>query len=362
MPEQLLAATAPVFTVAGSVQGSLARDLLRLDVEEDTAGLRTLRVHLLAVGGDRDQPSGEISYLDGAILDFGTQVTVSIGPSGDERQIFSGLISALEAGFAEGEAPDVCVFAEDVLMKLRMTRRSKTHQQVSDADIAQSIGAAHGLSVDADADGPTYDVVQQFDQSDLAFLRERAARVQAEVWAQDQTLCFKTRSKRTAPKVTLVQGRELLAIRARADLAHQRTKVTVTGYDASQRESISEEAGSDAVAAETNGGRSGPSVLQSALGDLPVQYARDVPLTSDEATQWARAEMLRRSRAFVAVQGTTLGSPDLAVGSRLELDNVGAPFAGDDYYVTRVRHSYDLRAGHRTHFAAERPTLTGGGG
>jgi uncharacterized protein len=53
--------------------------------------------------------------------------------------------------------------------------------------------------------------------------------------------------------------------------------------------------------------------------------------------------------------------PDLAVGSHLTLERAGAPFEGDGYYATRVRHSYDLQNGHRTRFEAERATVNSGG-
>jgi phage protein D len=85
---------------------------------------------------------------------------------------------------------------------------------------------------------------------------------------------------------------------------------------------------------------------------------REVPLTGGEARDFARAEMLRRARAFVTVQGVTRGSPDMIVGSRLRLERVGAPFEGDGYYVTHVCHTYDLQEGHRTRFQAERATIS----
>ena len=81
--------------------------------------------------------------------------------------------------------------AEDKLMSLRMTRRMKTYENVSDADIAQTIAQEHGLAAEADAPGPTYDVVQQWNQSDLAFLRERARLLQAEIWIRRTNCTFK---------------------------------------------------------------------------------------------------------------------------------------------------------------------------
>jgi phage protein D len=67
--------------------------------------------------------------------------------------------------------------------------------------------------------------------------------------------------------------------------------------------------------------------------------------------------MLRRGRRFVRVSGTTNGTPDLMVGSRLTLQQVGEPFEGAGYYVTSLRHTYDLTHGLRTCFTAERATL-----
>jgi phage protein D len=360
MTEPLLASTFPVFKVDGNVDGGLARDLLRLEVEEGTDGLRTLTAVFQAVGLSGSGETEPLLHLDGSDLDFGKQLEVSIGPPGDERAIFNGLISGIELEHAEGDMPVVTAFAEDALMKLRMTRRMKTYEQMSDADIAQTIAAEHGLAATADADGPTYDVVQQWNQSDLAFLRDRAALIQAEVFVDGDTLTFTSRTNRRGTRITLVQGGDLLSVRVRADLAHQRTKVKVSGYDASARDKIDEEASGDAIQAETSGGRTGPDVLQQALGEHVSYRVREVPLAGGEANAFARAEMLRRARSFVSLAGVTSGTPDMMVGSKVELQRVGGPFEGGDYYVTRLQHTYDLRDGFRTHFHAERSTVNGG--
>jgi phage protein D len=354
----LFRSTVPVFKIDGEVAGSLARDIVRLDVDESTSGMKTLTARFLAQGPKANEAQEKLLYLDGEVLDFGKILEVSIGDAAEQRVIFKGAMSALEASFSEGTEPEVEVFAEDKLMALRMTRRMKTYRQKSDADIARDIANEHGLSVEADADGPTYDVVQQWNQSDLAFLRERAALIQAELWFQDDKLYFKSRGSRAATDVTLVRGNQLLEVQLRADLAHQRTKVKVSGYDASARDKLDEEAASDAVSAEVSGGRTGPSVLERAFGERVSYRVREVPLLGGEAQAWAKQEMLRRARGFVSVVGVTDGTTDLIVGSKLTLQGVGKPFEGDPYYVTRVHHSYDLHDGHRTRFEAERATLS----
>jgi len=350
----LLQAAIPVFTIDGEVKGELARDLTRLEIEEDTAGLRRLRAQFLAWGPTPSSDQEGRLYMDGRIFDFGKGIKASIGPSGGDRTLFDGLISAVEIDLSESTPGEVVVMAEDRLMDLRMTRRSKTYEDVSDADIARQIASEHGLTPQVSADGPTYDVVQQWNMSDLAFLRERARLIQAEVWTGDRTLYFQSRANRRATAVTLTLRENLMNAQIRSFLADPGTTVKVSGYDAQARESIDEEAAGSVIQSENAGGRSGPSVLSQAFGDRVSYRVRDVPLTSGEARDWARAEMLRRARQFVVATGTALGTPDLIVGSQLDLRDVSPPFVGSGYYVTRMLHTYDIRYGHRTKFEAER--------
>ncbi len=362
MTRPAYARVAPVFTVDGELQGELARDLLRLDVEETAAGLKTLRAHFRGLPPGGASASQRYAWLDGRVLDFGKPIEVSLGPPGEARTVFKGVVSGLEAYFEAGAESRVSLFAEDALMKLRLARRMKTYEDTSDAGLAEQIAGEHGLQPEADAEGPTYDVVQQWNQSDLAFLRERAARIQAEVWVQDQTLHFKSRARRAGTEIGLVQGGELISVSLRADLAHQRSTVKVSGFDAKERDRIEEEAGEDAILAEVSGGRTGPAVLTRALGERVSHLVRAVPLTDGEARDWAQAEMRRRARAFVTVCGVTKGTPDMVVGSLLSLERVSPPFEGGGYYVTRVAHAYDRAPGHglRTRFEAERATLNEG--
>lgn len=357
MTEPALAAVSPVFTVDGDVAHDLGRDCLRLEIDEGIEGLRTMQAHFVAVGAGAPGPPEQMLYLDGSEIDFGKPIQVSIGPDGAQRTVFDGVISAIEVIFGDSEPPRVLVLAEDALMKLRMTRRMHSYTNVTDGDIADTIARQHGLQSDVSIDGPQYDVVQQLNQSDLAFLRERARLVQAELWCTGQTLHFSSRPRRTGTSLTLVQGADLLSARLCADLAHQRTEIVITGYDASAKAVIDESAGADTINAEISGGRTGPQIVQRALGDATSFRVREAALTTDEAQAWARAEMLRRSRRFVTVCGVTRGSPDMVVGSRLSLASVGDPFEGNGYYATRVRHTFDQTAGLRTHFEADRPTL-----
>jgi phage protein D len=357
MTEPPLGIASPVFTVAGERSGDLGRDCVWLEISEGTDGLRTMKANLVAVGGDATGPQAKVNYLDGQIVDFGTAISVALGPDGNQHVVFEGVISGLEAVYGDGTPPLVLVYAEDALMRLRMTRRMRTYKDVTDADIARQIADSHGLQSDVSADGPRFSVVQQVNQSDLAFLRERARRIQAELWCEDRTLRFSTRNRRPGTEVQLIRGGNLVSVRLLADLAHQRSEVMVSGYDAAAASVIDERVGNEAIASEVASGRTGPQVVASALGASQAIRFREVAQSGEQARAWARAEMLRRARAFVTVEGLTRGSPEMVVGSIVEFQDVGQPFEGGGYYVTRICHSYDHASGLRTRFEAERGTM-----
>jgi phage protein D len=133
--------------------------------------------------------------------------------------------------------------------------------------------------------------------------------------------------------------------------------MTVGGYDVQSKDSIAEDAESSVAQAEAEGRRTGPQILQQAFSPFTSFRLRDVPLTSSEARAWSSAALLTRARRFVTLRGVTMGTPKLRAGTQVELQRVGKPFEGGGYYVTRVCHRFDLDAGYRSYFTAERVGL-----
>ena len=356
----LQAATIPELRVDGQPRDELARDLARLQVDEDINGMTRLSAKLIAIGpreGERDE---QLNWLDGQVLDFGTEIVVAMGASDARADLFTGRLSAFELKMDQGRTPEVSILAEDRLMDLRMTRRFKTYEDVSDADLVDQIALEHGLSGAAEVEGPSWPFVQQWNQSDLAFLRERARRLGADLWVEGNRLHMATRDRRPGERVTLIQGSNLIQVRLAADLAHQRSAVVVGGFDEVQQDAIDEEAGSEAVAAEAQGHTHGIQVLERAFAERKSHRVREVPLFDAEAAALARAALLGRARRFLTATGVADGSTAIRVGARLRLERVSPMFEGDDYYVTRVCHQFDVTNGYRTHFEAERPWIGGG--
>lgn len=354
VPTSALYSARPRLRLDGRDQPALVDGLLSLVVEETTAGLYRCE----AVFGNWGTKGGSPGFLffDRATFEFGKPLEVDMGDGEAAAKVFSGRISGLEARFPEGRPPEIAVLAEDRLQDLRMTRRSRTFEDASDADAARWIASKHGLKAQVDLDGPTHAVIAQVNQSDLAFLRERARAVDGEVWVEGDTLHAQARARRNAGRVTLEYGRTLRELTVLADLAGQRTSLTVSGWDVAAKEGIAREAAEPAVQAELGGGESGGRVLKGAFGDRPERLVHLVPLTPGEADVLAQARFRGMARRFLTGQGVSDGDARIRVGSKVELKSVGPLFEGE-YTVTEMRQTFDLAHGYRTRFAVERPGL-----
>ncbi|HEU0301654.1 MAG TPA: contractile injection system protein, VgrG/Pvc8 family [Longimicrobium sp.] len=344
----------PRVSVEGTLEAALGENLRGLLVEETTDGL--YRAEMTFVNwGNRNGTAGFL-YFDRALLDFGKKVKVEMGAGQGAGSIFEGRVTGLEGRFTGARPPEVLVMAEDRLQDLRMTRRTRTFEQMSDADVIRQVAQAHGLRADVDVSGPTHRVVAQVNQSDLALARDRARAAGAELWIQDDTLKARPRPSRGAGSLALTYGQGLHEFAVSADLAHQATGFTVAGWDVASKQGVHPEATASVVQSELNGGDGGSAILQQAFGARKQQVVHDLPVNEDEARALAEAHFARAARRFVAGSGVAEGDARLRVGAELELRQVGPLFEGK-YFVTRVRHTFDLAHGFRTLFSVERPAL-----
>jgi phage protein D len=237
-----------------------------------------------------------------------------------------------------------------------MTRRSRTFAQSSDADAIRAIAGEHGLTADLDLTGPTHKVLSQLNQSDLAFIRERARACDAEVWLDDRTLRVVGHARRRTGTVSYRYGNELTDFTVIADLAGQRSSVTVTGWDVAGKRALSERADDGALGAELGSAQSGASVLGTALATRNETVARTTPHNIDEARARAEAVFRRGARRFVRGRGVIPADGKCRVGTRVHVDGIGPLFSGD-YYVAECTHTFDSERGLRAEFVVERPGL-----
>ncbi len=346
-----LVSSLPTIKIAGRTDASLAQGLLALSVHEHIDGLADCELQVGNWGLSND--ATDFLYFDRRTLDFGKSIEVSLG----ETPLFKGKISGLEAGYPQSSVPVLTVLAEDRLQDLRMTRRTRTFAEASDADVMRQIANDHGLTPSIEASGPTHKVLAQVAQSDLAFLRARARALNVELWITDSTLHVAPRASRPGgTPVKLGYARELREFTVLADLADQRSSVTVTGWDPAAKKAISETADDGDLGGEAAGGDTGASILGSAFAQRKETIVVDVPLTVADAQARAKAHFTRRARRFVTARGLADTQPGLRVGAKVKVVGVGPLFEGE-YYVTETRHLFDAAFGLRTEFMVERSWL-----
>jgi uncharacterized protein len=342
-----LKASRPAVFVGGQEVPELNPELQNMIIAENTTGLYRCEARFGNWGSVNNK--SDFLFFDRKILDFGKDFQIKLGTD----SLFQGKIMALEGNFGEGKSPEISVLAEDRFQDLRMNRRTRTFTDMSDSDVINQIATDHGLSPSVDLNGPTYKVLAQVNQSDLAFIRERARSVDAEVWMDGSTLNAKSHTSRNGADLKMSYGNELREFTVLADLAMQRTSVAVNGWDVSSKSALQYEATDSVISSELNGDTSGVSILQTALGARKEAIAHTVPLNNDEAQNEAEAFFKMSARRFVVGHGVATTKPTLRVGTKVELAELGPLFNGK-YYVVGVKHIFDTAKGLRSEFRAER--------
>ncbi|MCK7496575.1 MAG: hypothetical protein MZW92_40915 [Comamonadaceae bacterium] len=190
-------------------------------MHEDTAGLYRCE----ATFGNWGSGNGSVNFLcaDRSVLDFGKSLAIEVGDGDARAQVFAGRITALEGRFPQQSPPEILVLAEDRFQDLRMVRKTRSFERLSIADLVARIAGDHGLRRRVAVDGPTFALLTQVNQSDLAFLRECARQVDAELWLDGDTLHVQARARRKTAEVRLAYGQRLREFAVCADLAGQRS-------------------------------------------------------------------------------------------------------------------------------------------
>ena len=298
--DTLLRISRPTFVVGTQENAPLAGGLLSMSIVESTQGLYSCEAKFGNLGPTGGGTAPEFLYFDRQTLDFGKTFKVKLGT----EVIFDGRISALLAHFPDcGAPPEISALAEDRFQDLRMTRRTTVFEDASDADVFRQIANQHGLTPDISVDGPTHKILAQLNQSDLAFMRERARSIDAELWLDGTTLHVKQRADRGTTSVTLGMNNELQELTVAADLAGQRSSVSVSGWDVASKAALQEIADDQAIRSELGGDQSGASILDASFGTRKEALVHTVPLGQAEAK--ARAESFFRAgaRQFVRARG-----------------------------------------------------------
>lgn len=237
-----------------------------------------------------------------------------------------------------------------------MTRKTKNWDAATLAQIARQVASNLGLTPVLDGLDANIGAQQQFNESDLHFLRRLLARHDADVQIVGGELHASPRSQAQRNAIQIDWNSQLKQVRVLADLSHQVTKTTATGWDYSQGQAIS--ATSQTSSFGPGSGKTGKDWVGQALAARSEHLGQFANLNSQDAQALVDAELAQRTRAFVVAHGVSEGNPNLRVGTHLKLNGLGPRFS-NTFYTTATVHHFDTAGGYETRFRAECAYLGG---
>lgn len=354
MPETPITSAAvysavPTIQVDGQLQDKVTEQLLGMKMCEGEGGMSNLELRFSNFGSFPGGMGGNV-FEDGAILKMGAKLKVYAGVVTSPTEIFRGQITALEGVFPDAGPPELFVLAEDALQGARMKRRSKTWSSTSLSAILQEIAGNLSLTPVLNGLDAAIGDEMQFNESDLHFARRLLARYDADLQVVADELHATPRSQAQRNAVTLDMNSQLHEVRVLADIAHQVSQVTATGWDYNQGQTISATSSTTSLGPGT--GQTGAQWLSQVFSKRSEQLANFATLTQNDAQALVDAEFAQRSRRFVVARGVAEGNPALRVGTYLTLTGLGPRFS-NTYYTTSAMHRYDIERGYATEFTAE---------
>ncbi|MBK8988441.1 MAG: VgrG-related protein [Chloroflexi bacterium] len=279
-----------------------------------------------------------LELLDSGPFDLTKTIEISAEDAeGSSVNLISGEITALEPRFEEGMIAELLVRGYDKSHRLYRETKSRAFLNQKDSDLAADIARSAGLQADVEATATVYDHIYQHNQSDLAFLMERAWRIGYVCYVAEGKLVFKRPSANSA-RVTLTWGEELLSFRPRLTLAEQVDEVVVKGWDADKQEAIVGQARNGRLYPQLGDSKNGAAWANGfGAGKLVIV---DQPVVSQaEADALAAARLDELSGAFVQADGLAFRRPDITAGQLVKLEGLGQRLSGD-YLVTSATHIY----------------------
>jgi len=259
----------------------------------------------------------------------------------DGHILFQGEVVTIEQFIQASGEPVIVVRALNRLHRLDRGRTTREFRDISDADIARQFASTAGLQ--ANAAGPEastpHSTVHQHEQTDLEFLKERAAAIGYDVFADRTTLHFVKR--RLVPQTIVgcsprgTRVRALLAWLSSPDVVHE---VHVKGWDPVKQQEIVGKARQDVIGLSRAASQIEPPASVRDLGFVETLQS----VTAAHAV--AKGVLSESTEQDLSVEMAVDGDASLRARAEIILEGAGDAFNGK-YFVQGVSHRYHQGSG-----------------
>lgn len=331
MPEAQLISHTPVIKVGGAELTA-----------EDYDDVVDVRVELSVHVPDRftlrfRDPDFEL--FDGTTFAIGKAVEIGFAVPSEQpvTVLKKAEITSITIEQNAGDRPVLVVAGYDKGHRLARQTVVKTYVKQKDSDIASAIAGRYGLAADADATAVRHEYLAQ-NETDYAFLTERARANGYNWWVADGKLYFKRNPTSAGGTPTLKLGEDLrkFKVRISADLADD---YQVHGWDDTKKKAIVgnekmvtslDFVGTDAKLIKDISGKKAFAASKRSIGHVPVHDPA-------EANVIAKSLALRAAGEQVIARGEAVHHPELKAGGKVKIEQAGDKASGT-YVLTSVEH------------------------
>jgi phage protein D len=291
-----------------------------------------------------------LSYHDlfsiGKTIQIGFQASTTLAKEFSEEKedyILEGEITAIETQFTENSQAPITVRGYDISHRLHRGRYNRSFINMTDSDMVKKIAKEVNIKTGVfDDSGAPHDYIFQENQTNMAFLRERAARIGFELYvlfdakAKQSKLHFQKPQKDGSLMLKWLV--DIHNFRVRVTSAEQVNSVEVRGWDYGEKKAIVSTARSERLITQTKQGEGSQKGTQF-RSVTPKMIVVDKPVFSPkEADTIAQALCDELGGEFVYADAKGEGNPKIRLGRVVELKDLG-PYDGS-YYITETRHLF----------------------
>jgi len=327
------------------------------NVDISLAGSPVSDAHFISYVVDRDMYQPDMAAIVLAnqndvysTKEIGADVEIKVGDK--STSIFKGQIVGLEPVYKGGEKAKILVRAMNKFHQLLRKRKSVTFTDKTDEQILKQVVGDAGLSLEWKHDKSiTYKHVYQHNQTDMEFLRMRAARMGCHVWCVGEKIYVQQPTLQGKEVATLLvdgekKDAELRSFSPRLNSSNVVNKVTVKGWNPETKELISGDA-------SVTGSQLGSKTSVAGSGTLGKEetFTVDHPIWSkEEAMALAKARLQDASLSYITGEAEVKGDPIFELGKLVAVTaNSGStassdPFNGK-YYIMGITHRHVVSKG-----------------
>jgi phage protein D/phage baseplate assembly protein gpV len=293
-----------------------------------------------------------LKWIDDALLAPGKPMEILGTPSQERsksKPVFDGEIVELEPEFG-AKTHRLTIRAFDRLHRLTRGRQVRSFQNVTDSDIAKRFAAEAGLQADVETTRQVHEYLFQNNETNLEFLRQRAASVGFLCYVSGKKLCFK-KLAHASPAIGLNWGATLTEFRLRMTTIAQVNSVTARGWDPVIKREIVGEASKGEGMRSIGESKAGGTMAKDAFHIDAALLVSSHPIHDQlGADQIAKAVADRQAERFIEADGVCPGNPGIIAGASVKIESIGKRFGGE-YFVTAATHRFTPKDGYTTSFS-----------